>query len=257
MFPFQFLRTGWKWRIVAAESIFPNAGATSSSCWVCIALKSRKWRLCRSIEGLCVYIFSATQCIHLIVHRQTGRLARMRRLLCLMRDRRAEQERENRAWVFYFSVVRVNYNGSQWSCCALLKMARDSGTISGTIQMKRVSLLLIVLLSFGLVTQRQSAPLQPAQRSNNKWVSTPVGHKGQGAGNIAWLRLCSFSWFLFFRSHLRTEQKRELSPWASAAFRAVLGCRLTFDFRPLLNHSAPFSNSYLHRIIFPLLIPVV
>lgn len=67
----------------------------------------------------------------------------------------------------------------------VLKMARESGTISGTIQMKRACLLLIVLLSFGFVTQRQSVPLQRAQWSNNKWVSTPVEHRGQGIGNIA------------------------------------------------------------------------
>lgn len=57
----------------------------------------------------------------------------------------------------------------------------------------------------------------------------------------------------FFRSHVQ----KELSSWARAAFRAVLGCRLPFNFQPLLNHSTPFFNSHLYRIIFPLLIPVV
>lgn len=47
MFPFQFLKTRWKWRTVAAGSIFLDAGVTNSKWWVCIALESRKWRLCR------------------------------------------------------------------------------------------------------------------------------------------------------------------------------------------------------------------
>lgn len=66
----------------------------------------------------------------------------------------------------------------------VLKMAQESGTISGTIQMKRECLLLIVLLSFGFVTQHQSVQPQPAQWSN-KWVSTPAEHKGQGIYNTA------------------------------------------------------------------------
>lgn len=133
-----------------------------------------------------MYIFSATQCIHIIVRRQTGRQACMRRLLCLMVDRRAEQERKNQASMslLLFSCSRQLMAASK-VVARVLKMAWESGTISGTIQMKLVRLLLIVLLSFGFVTQRQSVPLQPAQWSNNKWVSTPAEHKSQGIYNTA------------------------------------------------------------------------
>lgn len=159
-----------------------------------------------------MYIFSATQCIHIIVRRQTGRQACMRRLLCLMVDRRAEQERKNQASMslLLFSCSRQLMAASK-VVARVLKMARESGTISGTIQMKLVCLLLIVLLSlrFRYTTLVRSTTTSAMEQQQMGIDSS----RAQKPRDLQYCITTAMQLFLvsLFRSHLCTEQKRELS----------------------------------------------